>query len=42
MFTTLYDEVRARGYTYDIRADDLDTVAAPSFLNMLKERYDAV
>jgi len=33
---------RAQGYTFDIRADDLDTFAAPTFDNMLKDRYDAV
>jgi len=34
--------VHAQGYTCDIRANDLDTFAAPTFDNMLKEWYDAL
>lgn len=29
-------------YTLDIHANDLDTVAAPTYDNMLRERYDGV
>ena len=39
---SLCKEVRAEGCAFDIRADDLDTIATPAFDNMLKERYDAI
>jgi len=35
-------QVRAQGHTFAIRADDLNTIAALTFDNMLKERYDAL
>ena len=38
----LQKEVSAQGYTTNICTDDLNTVAASTFDNMLKERYDTV
>ena len=39
---SLYKKVRAQVYTFDIHADNLNTVACPAFDNILKEQCDAV
>ena len=39
---SLCKDVRAEGYASDVLADDLDTVAAPTFDTMLKEQFGEI
>ena len=38
----LCKDVRAEGYASDIRADNLDTIAAPTFDTMLKGQFGKI